>query len=565
MFTHSLFSTLSRQSRLPQALQQSRSASRSTVPVAVNEPILGYLKDSPERHALESQIKEMKGNVLDIPIIIGGKEIRTNNTVDVVIPYDHKTVIAKVHQATEKEVKLAIDASLAARKEWDAMPQTQRLSIFLKFAELLAGPYRSVVNAATILGQGKNFRQAEIDSACELIDFQRFNVEFAQEMVTEQPVSTSEVFNRLEYRGLEGFVYAVSPFNFTAIAGNLVSAPAMMGNTVVWKPSAHAAYSGYYLMKLYEEAGLPPGVVNFVPGDPDAITKPVLAHPSFAGLHYTGSTKVFNDLWRQVGNNLDTYKTYPRLVGETGGKDFILAHPSAGVYPVATALVSGAFEYAGQKCSAASRAYIPRSLWPAIKAEVLSQMSEVKLGNSEDPNVLVNAVIHEKSADNCARYIQLAKDSDECEIIAGGNVDKSEGWFVEPTIVVTTNPKHQIITEEIFGPILTIFVYEDENYEATLDLVNDSQYALTGSLFARDRNAIAHGEERLKDAAGNFYINDKCTGAVVGQQPFGGGRKSGTNDKAGSPLNLQRWVSPRAVKETFVSPTHFSYPYMFEE
>jgi len=469
------------------------------------------------------------------------------------------------HKAKKEHVDLAIKESLKARETWARLGRNERLDIFSKAADLLADKWRYKLNAATILGQSKNMYQAEIDSACELIDFLRFNVQYVVDMDYVQPYSPEGILNKNYYRPLEGFVYAITPFNFTAIGGNLATAPAMLGNTVVWKPSYHAVYSNYLIMELLREAGLPEGVINFIPGEPQMITNTVLNHPDFAGVHYTGSTKVFKNIFKQIGNNIDIYKTYPRIVGETGGKDFIFAHKSANLNALAVAIIRGAFEFAGQKCSAASRAYVPKSVWGELKNILLEKMKDVKTGSPELPETLVNAVIHKESFDRCKSYIDLAKSSKDCEILIGGKCDDSIGYFVEPTIVLTTNPHHRLMVEEIFGPIITIYVYEDDKFEETLKLCDSStQYGLTGAFFSNDRKAIVFADQYLENAAGNYYINDKPTGAVVGQQPFGGARASGTNDKAGSPLNLWRWVSCRTVKENYGPPTEVLYPYMLE-
>jgi 1-pyrroline-5-carboxylate dehydrogenase len=536
---------------------------RSRVPNPVNEPVLGYLKGSPEREELQKTLQKMRSEVLEIPVIIGGKEIRTGNLGEARIPHDHKHLLAKWHKAGKEEIKLAIETALKAREMWSKMPNDERFSIFLKMAELLSGPYRQILNASTILGQSKNFFQAEIDSACELIDFFRFNVKYAEEIYEDQPLSSKGVWNRVSFRPLEGFVYALTPFNFTSIAGNLPTAPAIMGNVVVWKPAQYAIYSAYYLMKLFKDAGLPDGVINFVPGDPELVTNTCITHPDFAGIHYTGSTEVFRDIWKTIGNNIANYKNYPRIVGETGGKDFIFAHHSADVNELVTALIRGAFEYAGQKCSAASRAYIPNSLWPKLRDVLVEQLKTVKVGNPEEPDTFVNAVIHRRAWTKTKDYIEFAKKCSECEIVFGGTYDDSIGYFITPTVIRTTNPFNKLMLEEIFAPVLTIYVYKDGEYVEALRLCDKtSPYALTGSIFAKDREAIRIATNELENSAGNFYINDKPTGAVVGQQPFGGARASGTNDKAGSKLNLLRWVNCRAIKETFAPPTHYMYPYM---
>lgn len=537
--------------------------SRSKIPLPNNEPVLGFMKGSPEREQVMKKLKEMRAAAIEIPLIIGGKEVRTSKQSKALIPHEHINVLATFHEATEKEVKMAIDAALMAKKMWSEMDFETRASIFMKAAELLSGPWRSTLLAATILGQSKNFFQAEIDAAVELIDFLRFNAYFAQEIYNEQPLSPKGVWNRLVYRPLEGFVYAITPFNFTAIGGNLTSAPALMGNSVVWKPSNYSVVSNYYTMKLFQEAGLPDGVINFIPGDPELVTKVILSHVDFAGLHYTGSSQVFRHLWKNIGQNIDIYRSYPRVVGETGGKDFVVAHGSADIDALVTALIRGAFEYSGQKCSAASRAYIPESIWPTVKQKLIETVQQLKMGNPEDPTVFLGAVIHKGAFEKIRGYIEWAKNSNDCLFIAGGKYEDKIGYFIEPTIIQTTNPTAKIMVEEIFGPVLSVYVFKDADYEETLRLVDSSTpYALTGSVFARDRTALNIADKLLQNAAGNFYINDKPTGSVVAQQPFGGARSSGTNDKAGSALNLLRWVSPRTVKETFVPPTHFSYPYM---
>lgn len=531
-----------------------------------NEVVKQYLPGSPERASLKAKLQELKGQVLEIPLIIGGKEVRTGRVKEFVMPHNHRHVLARYHVAGPEEIQAAIEAALEAKTAWGEMPWEHRASIFLKAAELLSGPWRDTLNAATMLGQSKTVVQAEIDSACELIDFLRFNVKFAEEIYEEQPMSaTSSTWNRTEYRPLEGFVAAITPFNFTAIGGNLSTAPAMMGNTVLWKPATTALYSNYLFMKLLEEAGLPPGVINFIPSQGREFGDVVLKHPALAGIHFTGSTEVFETLWKQVGDNIHLYHGYPRLVGETGGKDFVFAHASADVEALVTALILGAFEYQGQKCSAASRAYIPESLWPQVKALLVERVKALTVGDPEDFRNFMGAVIDRNSFNNIKSYITYAQEAEDAEILVGGTVQDEIGYFVDPTIIVTKNSYFKTMVEEIFGPILTIYVYRDEDFEATLRLCNDtSPYGLTGAVFAQDRNALALMERALRDAAGNFYLNDKPTGAVVGQQPFGGGRKSGTNDKAGSKLNLLRWVSPRTLKENFYPPRNHIYPYMVE-
>jgi 1-pyrroline-5-carboxylate dehydrogenase len=539
---------------------------RIQVPTPTNEPILMYGSGSAEKVSIKSRLKTMLSEQVDIPIIIGGKEIRTGDTAHAVCPHDHNHVLGTYHKAGEKEVLQAIDASQAAWHEWSALPWEDRAAVFLKAAELLAGPWRDTLNAATMLNQSKTVFQAEIDAACELIDFLRFNPAFMSGIYDGQPISSKGIWNSVEYRALEGFVFAVSPFNFTSIAGNLSSAPAMMGNVVVWKPASSCVLSGYYLMKLFEAAGLPPGVINFVPGSGSKVGNPIMANPKLAGLHFTGSTATFQHLWRSVGENLGKYGTYPRLVGETGGKDFIFAHPSADVATLSSAMIRGAFEYQGQKCSAASRAYIPQSLWKDLRARMVAALEPLKMGDPMDFRNFMGAVIDKNSYDNIKGYIDEAKSRSDHEIVAGGGCDDSKGYFIEPTIVRTDDPKARIICEEIFGPVLSVYVYADDQLDETLKICDTaSAYALTGAIFAHDRRDIVKMSKALTHAAGNFYINDKPTGAVVGQQPFGGGRASGTNDKAGSAINLTRWTSVRTVKETFCPPTTFAYPHMDEE
>lgn len=534
-------------------------------PIPGNEIIKDYLKGSVEREALEKELKNQSENIVEIPLIIGGKEIFTGNTGKIVMPHDKNHVLAIYHKAGEKEVKMAIDAALEAHKIWSELNWTIRASIMLKVAELLTTKYRAIVNASTMLGQSKNIYQSEIDSVCEAADFLRFNVAFASDIYKSQPVSSFNQLNRMEYRALEGFVFTVSPFNFTSIASNLNLAPVMMGNTTIWKPATTAILSNYYLMKVFTEAGIPAGVVNFLPGSGALIGKQVLASRDLAGIHFTGSNATFNSLWKEVGEKLENYKSYPRLVGETGGKDFIFVHPSAIPKEVATAAFSGAFEYQGQKCSAASRMYVPSSLWNEIKEELIKLSKEAKMGDVKDSSNFINAVIDESSFDNIVSYIEFAKESGEAEIIFGGKHDKSVGYFITPTLIKTSNPHFKTMEEEIFGPVLTTFVYDDKEIDATLDYCDKtSPYALTGAVFGRDRIAVSNICSRLQYSAGNFYINDKPTGAVVGKQPFGGSRGSGTNDKAGGQFNLIRWVSPRTVKETFIPATDISYGYMKE-
>jgi 1-pyrroline-5-carboxylate dehydrogenase len=533
------------------------------VPIAVNEPVKSYAPGSPEREAVLKAYKEMYNSQVDIPMYINGKDVTTGNTRTMSPPHDHKHVVGTFHLAEKSHVEEAIATALEARKSWSQMPWEQRAGIFLKAAELIAGPYRAKINAATMMAQSKTVHQAEIDAACELIDFLRFNVQFMTDIYMEQPESTSDAWNRVEYRPLEGFTYAVTPFNFTAIAGNLPSCMALMGNVVVWKPSNNQIYSAKVIMDVFKEAGVPAGVINVVFGNPGMITDTVMANPHFSGLHYTGSTPVFQSLWKQIGNNIENYKTYPRIVGETGGKDFIVAHKSAVAKQVATAITRGAFEFQGQKCSAASRAYIPNNIWEDVKKFVIADVKSFKMGSPEDLSNFVTAVINEGSFDKLAKYIDEAKAASDAEIIVGGGYDKSKGYFIEPTIIVTKNPKYDTMCTELFGPIITIYVYDENKFSETLKLVDEtSEYALTGAILSTCRYAIIEATEALQNSAGNFYINDKPTGAVVGQQPFGGARASGTNDKAGSAQNLMRWVSPRMIKETFVTPVDYRYPFL---
>ncbi len=536
------------------------------VPVAVNEPVLNYAPGSVERETLKAAIKKMRSDVMDIPMYIGGKEIRSEKKIRMTPPHDHQHAIAHYHAGDKTHVQMAIDAALKAKQQWADLSYEQRASIFLKAAELLSGPYRAVINAATMIGQSKNIYQAEIDAACEMIDFLRFNVQYMREIYAQQPISSKGVYNRVEHRPLEGFVFALTPFNFTAIAGNLPTSVAMMGNTVVWKPSNTQIYAANILMKVFMEAGLPAGVINLVyVSGPDA-GEIIFNHPDFGGIHFTGSTAVFQDIWKTIGTNIHKYKSYPRIVGETGGKDFIIAHPSADVQSLVTSLTRGAFEFQGQKCSAASRAYIPSSLWNEVKENLIADLKSIKVGPTEDFSCFVNAVIDEKSFDKLAKYIDDAKKNKDVEIIAGGTYDKSKGYFIQPTVIVTKDPLYVTMREELFGPVLTMYVYDDNKFLETLDLVDKTAiYALTGSIFSQDRYAIEVAMKKLVNAAGNFYINDKCTGAVVGQQPFGGSRGSGTNDKAGSMINLLRWISPRTIKETLVPPTDYRYPFLSEE
>lgn len=533
------------------------------VPAAKNEPVKQYAPGSVEREKLIKALKEHKSRSIDIPMIIGGKEVTTDKKIKVSPPHELKHVLGLASKGEKKHVQMAIDAALAAKPTWEAMPWEHRMAIFLKAAELLRDKYRYDIMAATMLGQSKNAFQGEIDCACELIDFLNFNVQFATEIYHEQPISGDGMWNRMSYRPLEGFVLAVTPFNFTAIAGNLPTSAAMMGNTVVWKCANTQIYSAHYLMKLFMEAGLPDGVINLVFTGGADVGEVCFNHREFAGVHFTGSTGVFQEMWKSIGNNIHKYKSYPRIVGETGGKDFVWAHPSADVKALITALSRGAFEYQGQKCSAASRAYIPKSLWKAVEKGLKADIASMKMGSTEDFGNFINAVIDEKSFDNIVNYIEHARKSKDAEIIIGGKYDKKVGYFVEPTVILTTNPNYKSICEEIFGPVLTIYVYEDKKWKESLDLVDaTSEYALTGAIFSQDRNVICYAEEKLQHAAGNFYINDKPTGAVVGQQPFGGARASGTNDKAGSKMNLLRWVNMRTIKETFNPPVDYRYPFL---
>jgi len=528
-----------------------------------NEPVLSYLKGSNERILLEKELEEQGNKVVDIPLIIGGKEIRTGQTGKIVMPTDHNHVLAIYHKTTEKEVALAIKAALDAKECWMTLAWMERAAIMIRAAELISKKYRFVLNAATMLGQGKNALQAEIDSACEVIDYLRFNAHFASMIYQEQPVSDNQSINRLEYRPLEGFIYTITPFNFTAIASNLNTSVALMGNTTVWKPATTSLLSNYYLMKILKEAGLPDGVINFVPGSGSLISNVVLNHRDLAGIHFTGSNTTFNTIWKQVADNLPKYRSYPKIVGETGGKDFIFAHKSADPPELATAIIRGAFEYQGQKCSAASRAYIPKSLWEETRALLLKMISEIRVGDVIDFRNFVNAVIDENAFDGIMNYIEKAKSTSSVEIIAGGKGDKTKGFFIEPTIIVTKDPHFITMEEEVFGPVMTIFVYDDSRYEETLRLCDEtSPFGLTGAIFSNDKYAMIQACRILRYAAGNFYINDKPTGAMVGQQPFGGARGSGTNDKAGSYLNLIRWVSPRTIKETLIPAIDFRYPYM---
>jgi len=533
------------------------------VPKAVNEPVKSYAPGSPERAKVAETYKTMWNSQVEVPLYIGSEEIKTGDTKKMSAPHDHQHIVGVYHQADRALVEKAITEALEARKKWAAMAWENRAGIFLKAAELLAGPYRAKINAATMIAQSKTIHQAEIDSACELIDFLRYNVEFMTKIYADQPASTSDMWNRVEYRPLEGFVYAITPFNFTAIAGNLPSSAALMGNVVVWKPAATQVYSANVIMQVFKEAGLPDGVINMIMGDSGMVSDVVLSSPHLAGVHFTGSTGVFNDIWKTIGNNIATYKTYPRIVGETGGKDFIIAHPSANAAQVATGITRGAFEFQGQKCSAASRVYIPQSLWPAVQAKLEADLKSMKMGSPEDMSNFITAVISEASFDKLARYIDQAKNDSDAEIIMGGNYDKSKGYFIEPTVILTTNPKYTTMETELFGPVVTIYIYEDAKWSETLKLVDEtSEYALTGAVFSQCRYAVEEATVALQNAAGNFYINDKPTGAVVGMQPFGGARGSGTNDKAGSAQNLLRWASVRTIKETFVTPEDYKYPFL---
>ncbi len=531
-----------------------------------NEPIKAYAPGSPEKAALKHKLAEMKSQQIDVPLIIGGKEIRTGNTADLRVPHDHSVKLGVYHKAGEKEVQMAVEAALKAQKTWVRIPWEHRVSIFLKAAELLAGPWRDTLNVATMLNQSKTIFQAEIDSACELIDFWRFNAFYLTQLMGDQPESSPGVWNRMEYRPLEGFVFAVTPFNFTSIAGNLPTAPALTGCVSLWKPASSAVYSAYYLMKLLEAAGLPAGVVNFIPGSGAQVGNPVMRSPHLAGIHFTGSTAVFQDMWKTVGDNIHKMKYYPRIVGETGGKDFIFAHESADVDALVIAALRGAFEFQGQKCSAASRMYIPKSIWGEFKSKYVEEVGKIKMGDPEDFTNFMSAVIDKAAFRSITGYIDFARESNAAEFITGGNYDDAKGWFIEPTTIVTTNPMFKTMQEEIFGPVLTIYVYDDDKLDETLQLCDSgSMYALTGAIFAQDRRAIVKMADALRNTAGNFYINDKPTGAVVGQQPFGGGRASGTNDKAGSAMNLLRWMTARTIKETFVPPKNWRYPFMDEK
>ena len=558
-------------SEAPRSTASSNVAAGSTgiagitrVPTPVNEPNLSYLPGSPERAALKERLKAMAGERIDIPVVIGGREIRTGRTHETIMPHDHKHVLADWHAAGAEHVREAITAATRAARDWASWRWEDRAAVFLRAAELLTTTWRQTLNAATMLGQSKTVFQAEIDSASELIDFLRFNAFFAQELYAEQPISSHSVQNRLDYRPLEGFVYAVTPFNFTAIGGNLPTAPALMGNTVIWKPASSAMLSGHHILRLLERAGLPPGVINFVPGDAVQITDILLDSPDLAGIHFTGSTAVFNSMWKKVGENAGRYRGYPRIVGETGGKDFIVAHPSADPQEVAVAIARGGFEYQGQKCSAASRVYIPQSLWPEVRDRVVGMMRDMKMGDVTDFRTFIGAVIDRKAFDKISSYLDDARKN--AKIVQGGTARGETGYFIEPTLIETRDPAYRLLCEEIFGPVVTAYVYQDSAWDATLETIDrTSPYALTGSVFSTDRAAVVQATDALRNAAGNFYINDKPTGAVVGQQPFGGARASGTNDKAGSKLNLTRWVSARTIKETFSPPRDHKYPYMSEE
>lgn len=533
------------------------------VPVAVNEPVKSYAPGSPEREDLLNEYKRMYNTQVDVPMYIGDQKVFTEDKRPLSPPHDHKHIVGTSNYGSAKHVKDAIDSAMNARNNWSQLPWEQRASIFLKAADLLAGPFRNKLNAATMLAQSKNVMQAEIDAACELIDFFRFNVQYMSQLYKEQPESQPGMWNRLEHRPLEGFVFALTPFNFTSICANLCAAPAMLGNVVVWKPAETQIYSAQVIMELFEAAGLPKGVINMVTVSGREIASVIFEDKNFAGLHFTGSTDVFRTLWKGIGNNIEKYKSYPRIVGETGGKDFIVAHKSAVPSEVATAISRGAFEYQGQKCSAASRAYVPNNIWEAVRNQIIDDVKSFKMGSPEDPNNFINAVISEKAFDSISSYIDYAQNAEDAEVIVGGNYDKSQGYFIEPTVVVTSNPKFKTMVEEIFGPVITIYVYDESNWEETLDLVDStSDYALTGAILSVDRYAVELATKKLENAAGNFYINDKPTGAVVGQQPFGGARASGTNDKAGSILNLLRWVSPRTIKETYVPATDYRYPFL---
>ncbi len=533
------------------------------VPPPKNEPVMSYAPGSAEREGIKKALAELKANPIEIPMYINGQEVRAGKKLEIRSPHNHNLVLGHYWQGGEEEVKAAVDASMEAAKTWAYMPWEQRAAIFLKAAELMAGPYRYIMNGAAMLAHSKNIFQAEIDAVCELVDFFRFNAHFMQQIYDIQPLSSVGIWDRTDHRPLEGFIFAVTPFNFVSINGNLPTAPAMMGNVVVWKPASTAIYTSHFIMKILRQSGLPDGVINMIFARGSAVGNTVLKNPNLAGIHFTGSTGVFHNMWKTVGENIATYKTYPRLVGETGGKDFIVAHPSANPAEVATAIVRGSFEYQGQKCSASSRCYLPKSLWPKIKEVMLKQLAEIKMGDPEDFGNFVNAVIDESAYESIKEFIDFAKVQKDAEILHGGVCEKSKGWFIQPTVVLTTNPHFRLLEEEIFGPVVTLYVYDDAEYAKTLHLVDStSPYALTGAVFATDRKAVELAERTLRHAAGNFYINDKPTGAVVGQQPFGGGRASGTNDKAGGIQNMLRWTSPRSIKETFVPPTDYKYPFL---
>ena len=536
------------------------------IPIPINEPVKEYKPGSSEKKELKKELSYLKNNEVDIPMYIGDKEIRTENKIRISPPHDHSHTLGYYNQGDKSHVQMAIDAAMNAKEKWNEIGPVKRANIFLKAAELIAGPYRAKINASTMLGQSKNIYQAEIDAACELIDFLRFNPHYMSNIYKEQPLSPEGMKNSLQYRPLEGFVFALSPFNFTSIAGNLCSSVALMGNTVVWKASRTQIYSADIIMKVFKEAGLPDGVINLVHTSGRTAGEVIFKHPDFGGIHFTGSTAVFQHFWKEIGDNISNYKSYPRIVGETGGKDFIITHKSADPLAVSTAIIRGGFEFQGQKCSAPSRVYIPDNLWPKIKQNLVDEISTIKMGDPEDFSNFMNAVIDEKAFNNITSYIDYAKNSDKHEILTGGKYDQSKGYFIEPTIIVSSNPKSKLMCEEIFGPIVTIYIYDAEKYKETIALVNEtSPYALTGAVFSNNKEAVDFASKKLVNAAGNFYINDKPTGAVVGQQPFGGSRASGTNDKAGSYLNLVRWVSPRTTKEVFESPTNYRYPFMDEE
>jgi 1-pyrroline-5-carboxylate dehydrogenase len=537
---------------------------RRRIPPPVNDPIRSYAPGSPERASIKARLKQMAGDKVVIPLFIGGKEIKTGSCGQAVMPHDHQHVLAEYHKASESHVTQAIDAARAAHREWTSWSFDDRAAVILKAAELLRTTWRDTINASTMLGQSKTIFQAEIDAACEIVDFWRFNVHYAQELLDEQPFSDHTMWNQLEYRGLEGFVYAVTPFNFTSIAANLPTAPALMGNTVVWKPASSAMYSAYYLMKLYEAAGMPPGVINMVAGDAGMISKALLSHRELAGVHFTGSTEVFNDMWKTIGASMSSYRSYPRIVGETGGKDFIVGHPSADVDALAVAIVRGGFEFQGQKCSAASRVYVPKSLWNAVRDRAVAMIDDIKMGDVQDFRNFMGAVIDKRAFEKISEYVGHARQ--HATIVAGGKIDGGTGYFISPTLVEAKDPGYRLLCEEIFGPVVTTYVYDDAKWEETLSIVDQtSPYALTGAVFAQDRRAVVQATSALRNAAGNFYINDKPTGAVVGQQPFGGARASGTNDKAGSKLNLIRWISARTIKENFNPPRDYKYPFMAAE